>query len=86
MENIHGHSHHDTFDNANGYLDIGTINGFCDAIDIDTEKEYKFSVFTLDTTNSVIYETRVGKQWSDQNNPTRSTDRSFSWDTLQELT
>lgn len=83
---IHGHSHQDTFVNTNGYLDIGVINGFSDAIYIDTEKEYKFSVFTFDTTNSVLYETRVGRQWNDPNAPTRNVDRSFSWDTLQELT
>lgn len=80
---IHGHAHSDTFVNDGGYLDIGVINGFCDEADLGSAKEYKFSVFTVDTDNSILYETRIGEQWSDE---TRTVNRSFSFATLNELT
>ena len=81
---IHGHTHNDDYSNTNGYNFIGVEAGFVEnAADIGTAKEYKFSVFTVDTVNKVLYETRIGQQWSESG---RTQDRSWSYDTIEELT
>ena len=65
---LHGHEHADNYDNANGWNNIGTdagrgrnykggVNEFC------------FSVFTVDTENKILYETRIG----------RGNDRKYSY-------
>jgi hypothetical protein len=75
---IHGHVHNDYFLNNDGFCKIAVDRSFVMRKDKDestgagwigTEKEYCCSVFTIDTTNHVIYETRFG----------RGADRVFSY-------
>lgn len=79
---IHGHTHLDEYSNSYGFNDIGHNKGFFDITYQDTAHEYCMSVYTIDTDNKVIYETRIG-EWSDNN---RTVNRSFSYDTPAELT
>lgn len=79
---IHGHAHQDMYNNDYGFNDIGVIEGYTnDESLVNTDKEYKFDVFTVDTDNNVLYETRVGEQWKEKDNPSRGTDRSWSFGT-----
>lgn len=50
---IHGHSHADSSSNTTGFNIIGVIHG-------GIYTNYGFSVFTIDTTQKKLYETRIG--------------------------
>lgn len=60
---IHGHTHVDGYSNSAGWNDIGTISGYGVVKDghIGTADEFAFDIFTIDTTNKIIYETRIGR-------------------------
>lgn len=60
---IHGHTHVDDYSNSAGWNDIGTISGYGVVKDghIGTADEFAFDIFTIDTTNKIIYETRIGR-------------------------
>lgn len=74
---IHGHSHTDQYDNSGGINNIGVRNGFgiTTEMNADQKKSFAFSVFTVDTENKILYETRVGNGVS----------RSFSYDTPAQI-
>ena len=59
---VHGHVHSDDYSNTTGFNIIGVING-----GISTTNG--FSVFTIDTSNKKLYETRIGS----------GTDREYSY-------
>lgn len=77
---IHGHSHADTYDNTDGYNNIGVNASFRNLDLIGQESDYVVSIYTV--TATALYETRIGV-WSDAQ---RTVDRSFSWPTPSELT
>jgi hypothetical protein len=60
---IHGHAHEDMHDTVYGWNNIGTIasHNSWGADYIGTIKEFGVSVFTVDTENKVLYETRIGR-------------------------
>lgn len=58
---IHGHDHYDSYSNADGYNVIGVTKAFSDAGDIGTNNETAIDIFTIDTDNNILYETRIGK-------------------------
>ena len=58
---IRGHDHADTYSNADGYNVIGVTKAFSDASDIGTDNEVALDIFTIDTDNDILYETRIGK-------------------------
>lgn len=66
---IHGDRHEDLEAVVHGVNCIGVARGYCSASDLGTPAENCFSVFTLDTADRILYETRAG----------RGHDRSFSW-------
>lgn len=74
---IHGHSHQDQYDNSGGINNIGVRNGFGIATEMnaDQNKSFAFSVFTVDTDNKILYETRLGN----------GVNRSFSYDTPSQI-
>ena len=57
---LHGHEHEDTAKTTDGYNNIGVICGYVPAESVETEDEIRFSIFTIDTTEKKIYETRIG--------------------------
>ena len=57
---LHGHEHTDTIDTTDGINNIGVIGGFVSADMTETEDEIRFSIFSIDTANRKIYETRIG--------------------------
>ena len=57
---LHGHEHIDSYVDSGGFNNIGVICGYVPAESVDTEDEIRFSIFTIDTTNKKIYETRIG--------------------------
>lgn len=57
---LHGHEHVDSYVDSGGFNNIGVICGYVPAESVDTEDEIRFSIFTIDTTNKKIYETRIG--------------------------
>lgn len=58
---IHGHQHADTYDNTYGWNNIGTIAGFSNISNVGTYDEFGFDVFTVDSENKILYETRFGR-------------------------
>jgi hypothetical protein len=54
---IHGHQHQDTNTTYQGIHSIGVINAFGTSLNT---KYYAFSVFTINTEDGHIYETRIG--------------------------
>lgn len=58
---IHGHQHADTYDNTYGWNNIGTIAGFSNKSNVGTYDEFGFDVFTVDSENEILYETRFGR-------------------------
>jgi len=54
---IHGHEHQDSYVTNNGFRNIGVINAFGTS---KLTRYYAFSVFTVDTENGILYETRIG--------------------------
>lgn len=66
---IHGHIHNDKSTVVHGVNCIGVSCGYCKEDELGTPEEDCFSVFTLDTRDRILYETRVG----------RGSDRSFAW-------
>ena len=65
---LHGHEHLDSYNNDNGWNNIGTDAGRGGNYK-GGANEFCFSVFTVDTENKMLYETRVG----------RGTDRKYSY-------
>lgn len=57
---LHGHEHNDTLVTTDGFNNIGVVCGFVPAEKVETEEEIRFSIFTIDTTERKIYETRIG--------------------------
>ena len=57
---LHGHEHVDSYVTSGGFNNIGVICGYVPAESVDTEDEIRFSIFTIDTTEKKIYETRIG--------------------------
>lgn len=60
IAHIHGHAHADLYSNEYGYNQIGVRRGFANIIRYNTEEEYCFDVFTVDTVEKKLYETRFG--------------------------
>lgn len=58
---IHGHNHYDTYRNVSGYNAIGVTKAFADIADIGTDDEVAIDIYTIDTDNSILYQTRIGK-------------------------
>lgn len=65
---LHGHNHADNYDNDNGWNNIGTDAGYGGKYK-NCANEFCFSVFTVDTENKILYETRIG----------RGNDRKYSY-------
>ncbi len=65
---LHGHNHADEYDNNNGWNNIGTDAGYGGKYK-NCANEFCFSVFTVDTENKMLYETRIG----------RGNDRTYSY-------
>lgn len=68
---IHGHTHNDDYTNQFGFNLIGVQRGFASPSEYGTADEYCFSVFSVDTANYKLYETRIG----------RGSSREFTYDT-----
>ena len=58
---LHGHEHQDTLDTTSGINNVGVINGFVPSEKTETAEEIRFSVFSIDTANRKVYETRIGE-------------------------
>ena len=85
IANIHGHGHRDEEQVVNDILTIGTNCGFTEKAYLfpasdATKTGFSFSVFTIDTDNNVMYETRIGDK-----NPyePQGRTRHWSWDLYQ---
>ena len=72
---IHGHTHEDAYSNSEGYNYVGVTRGFSNEKEINTKKEFKFDIFSVDKRNKRLYETRVGE----------GRDRNYSYGLLNEL-
>ena len=57
---LHGHEHTDTLVTTDGFNNIGVICGYVPSESVETVDEIRFSIFTIDTTDKKIYETRIG--------------------------
>ena len=57
---LHGHEHVDSYVTTDGFNNIGVICGYVPAESVETEDEIRFSIFTIDTEDKKIYETRIG--------------------------
>lgn len=58
---IHGHHHKDLFEQKHGVNVIGVAAGFCSGAQVGTPDQTCFSVFTVDTRNRILHETRIGR-------------------------
>ena len=63
---IHGHTHQDEYSNILGFNNIGVTKAFG-----ESDADGALSLFTIDTTDHILYETRIGDGY----------DRSYSFDT-----
>ena len=66
---IHGHTHADEYLNVNDINVIGSVAGYGDESNLGTALEYGIDIFSIDTVNTTIYASRIG----------RGSDRSFSY-------
>ena len=57
---VHGHTHRDMHSIKHGINIVGVRSGFCEEAAIGTPDQDSFSVFTVDTRDRVLRETRVG--------------------------
>lgn len=58
---IHGHTHKDLHATLHGINVVGVAAGFCSGSQLGTPDQDCFSVFTVDTSDRILRETRIGR-------------------------
>ena len=58
---IYGDSHSDQFSFERGMNMVGVMSGYCTPEEVGTPSEDSFSIFTVDTQNDCLIETKVGR-------------------------